>query len=73
MLLMVAPAGIPEAAKIEVAPPALLSGMATLTTPEENEAFDYEMRHFLMEHIFIESIREQTETKVVTLTSNLQK
>ncbi len=45
----------------------------TILLPEENEAFDYEMRHFLMEHIFIESIREQTETKVVTLTSNLQK
>lgn len=45
----------------------------TILLPEENEAFDYEMRHFLMEHIFIEAIREHTESKVITLTSDLQK
>lgn len=45
----------------------------TILLPEENEVFDYEMRHFLMEHIFIEAIREHTESKVITLTSDLQK
>lgn len=45
----------------------------TILLPEENEVFDTEMRHFLMEHIFIEAIRENTESKVTSLTSNLQK
>lgn len=45
----------------------------TILLPEENEAFDSEMRHFLMEHIFVESVRESTESKVASLTSNLQK
>lgn len=29
--------------------------------PEENEKFDSEMRHFLMEHIFIEAAKDHTE------------
>ena len=45
----------------------------TILLPEENEAFDTDMRHFLMEHIFIEAIREHTELKVNSLTSDLQK
>lgn len=45
----------------------------TILLPEENEVFDSEMRHFLMEHIFIEAVRESTESKVASLTSNLQK
>ena len=33
----------------------------TIMLPEENENFDYEMRHFLMEHIFIESSKSSPE------------
>ena len=31
----------------------------TIMLPEQNETFDEEMRHFLMEHIFIEIEKEQ--------------
>lgn len=33
----------------------------TIMLPEENEKFDYEIRHFLMEHIFIEVSKEPSE------------
>ena len=30
----------------------------TVLLPEENISFDEEMRHFLMDHIFIEPVKE---------------
>ena len=33
----------------------------TIMLPEENEQFDDEMRHFLMEHIFIEATKDHNE------------
>jgi MscS family membrane protein len=33
----------------------------TIMLPEENEKFDDEIRHFLMEHIFIETVKESNE------------
>lgn len=44
----------------------------TVMLPEENEVFDSEMRHFLMEHIFIEPEKEVSKTKSDTV-SDLQK
>ena len=35
----------------------------TIMLPEENEQFDYEMRHFLMEHIFIEANQSPSDVK----------
>lgn len=35
----------------------------TIMLPEENEKFDDEMRHFLMEHIFIEPTKSTTEAQ----------
>ena len=45
----------------------------TIMLPEANETFDIEMRHFLMEHIFIEPEKEHpTKSKSENL-SDLQK
>lgn len=33
----------------------------TIMLPEENEKFDDDMRHFLMEHIFIEAAKDHNE------------
>jgi small-conductance mechanosensitive channel len=35
----------------------------TIMLPEENESFDYEMRHFLMEHIFVEATKSSAEAQ----------
>ena len=44
----------------------------TVMLPEENEVFDSEMRHFLMEHIFVEAEKETSKAKNDTV-SDLQK
>jgi hypothetical protein len=45
----------------------------TIMLPEENESFDDEMRHFLMEHIFIETEKEYSSKSKSNETSDLQK
>ena len=45
----------------------------TIMLPEENETFDSEMRHFLMEHIFIEPIKEHIDSAKTDSISDLQK
>ncbi len=45
----------------------------TIMLPEQNETFDEEMRHFLMEHIFIEIEKEQHDKNQNNPLSYLQK
>ena len=45
----------------------------TIMLPEQNETFDEEMRHFLMEHIFIEGEKEHINKLKVSDASDLQK
>lgn len=45
----------------------------TIMLPVENETFDDEMRHFLMEHIFVEAEKEHQNTLKTENTSDLQK
>jgi small-conductance mechanosensitive channel len=45
----------------------------TIMLPEENESFDAEMRHFLMEHIFIEPEKEHVDKAKTENISDLQK
>ena len=45
----------------------------TIMLPEQNETFDDEMRHFLMEHIFIEAEKEHSSKEKTEKISDLQK
>lgn len=45
----------------------------TIMLPEQNETFDDEMRHFLMEHIFIEAEKEYSSKEKTEKISDLQK
>ncbi len=45
----------------------------TIMLPEENETFDSEMRHFLMEHIFIETPKEHSDSIKTPTIPDLQK
>jgi small-conductance mechanosensitive channel len=45
----------------------------TIMLPEESEKFDDEMRHFLMEHIFIDPTKSGTDSQKSNTISDLQK
>ncbi len=45
----------------------------TIMLPEENETFDDEMRHFFMEHIFIEIPKEHSDLTKTPIIPDLQK